>query len=44
MILDMSLEIPANAKSHSQSLEQVFERNVMLYSLLPHAQCTRPIG
>jgi hypothetical protein len=37
MILDTSLEIPANAKSHSQSLEQVFDRDVMLYSLLPHA-------
>jgi peroxiredoxin len=37
LILDTSLEIPANAKSHSQSLEQVFDRDVMLYSLLPHA-------
>jgi len=37
MILDASLEIPAHAKAHSQSLEQVFERDVMLYSLLPHA-------
>ncbi|MBC8008021.1 MAG: redoxin family protein [Prolixibacteraceae bacterium] len=37
MILDTSLEIPANAKSHSQSLEHVFDRDVMLYSLLPHA-------
>ena len=30
MILDTSLAIPANAKSHSQSLEQVFDRDVML--------------
>ena len=37
MILDASLEIPAHAKAHSQSLEQVFDRDVMLYSLLPHA-------
>ncbi len=37
MIMDSSLEIPANAKAHSQSLEEVFERDVMLYSLLPHA-------
>ncbi len=37
MILDASLEIPANSKSHSQSLEQVFGHDVMLYSLLPHA-------
>jgi hypothetical protein len=37
MIYDASLEIPAGAKSHSQSLEQVFDRDVMLYSLLPHA-------
>jgi len=37
MILDSSLEIPAHAKSHSQSLEHVFDRDVMLYSLLPHA-------
>ncbi|HKQ26007.1 MAG TPA: redoxin family protein [Burkholderiales bacterium] len=37
VIFDTSLEIPANAKSHSQSLEQVFDRDVMLYSLLPHA-------
>jgi mono/diheme cytochrome c family protein/peroxiredoxin len=37
MILDASLEIPAHAKSHSQSLEQLFDKDVMLYSLLPHA-------
>ena len=37
MILDTSLEIPAHSKSHSQSLEQVFDLDVMLYSLLPHA-------
>ena len=37
MILDTSLEIPAHAKAHAQSLEQVFEHDVMLYSLLPHA-------
>ena len=37
LVLDTSLEIPAHAKSYSQSLEQVFDRDVMLYSLLPHA-------
>jgi hypothetical protein len=37
LIYDTSLEIPANAKLHAHSLEQVFDRDVMLYSLLPHA-------
>ncbi len=37
LILDTSLEIPAHAKAHSHSLDQVFDRDVMLYSLLPHA-------
>jgi len=37
IIYDTSLAIPAGTKSYSQSLEKVFERDVMLYSLLPHA-------
>lgn len=37
IIYNASLAIPANTKEYSESLEQVFERDVMLYSLLPHA-------
>jgi hypothetical protein len=37
IIYDASLAIPANAKSYSRSLDKVFDRDVMLYSLLPHA-------
>ena len=37
LIYDTRLSIPAHAKSHSESLEHVFEGDVMLYSLLPHA-------
>lgn len=37
LIFDTRLTIPANAKSHSESLEHEFDRDVMLYSLLPHA-------
>ncbi|HEU5283411.1 MAG TPA: redoxin family protein [Burkholderiales bacterium] len=37
MILNTALAIPAHAKSYSESLDQVFDRDVMLYSLLPHA-------
>lgn len=37
LIYNASLAIPANTKSYSQTLDHVFERDVMLYSLLPHA-------
>jgi mono/diheme cytochrome c family protein/peroxiredoxin len=37
MILNTALSIPANTKSYSESLEHVFDLDVMLYSLLPHA-------
>jgi mono/diheme cytochrome c family protein len=37
IIYDASLAIPANTKSYSESLDYVFDRDVMLYSLLPHA-------
>jgi hypothetical protein len=37
LIYDTSLSIPPNAKMHAQSLEKVFDRDIMLYSLLPHA-------
>jgi peroxiredoxin len=37
LIYDTSLAIPANEKRYSQSLEKVFDSDVMLFSLLPHA-------
>ncbi|MBI3530019.1 MAG: redoxin family protein [Betaproteobacteria bacterium] len=37
IIYNASLAIPANTKSYSESLDHVFDRDVMLYSLLPHA-------
>ena len=37
LIYDTALEIPAHAKMHTQTLEKVFDSDVMLYSLLPHA-------
>lgn len=37
LIYDASLAIPANEKMHSQSQEKIFDSDVMLYSLLPHA-------
>src|SRR5262249_16700454 len=37
VIMNPGLSIPANTKSYSESLEHVFDRDVMLYSLLPHA-------
>lgn len=37
MILDTALSIPPYAKAHTESLEHVFDRDIMLYSLLPHA-------
>jgi hypothetical protein len=37
IIYDASLAIPANTKSYSQTLDKLFDRDIMLYSLLPHA-------
>jgi hypothetical protein len=37
MILDTSLSIPAHAKAYHGTLDHVFERDVLLYSLMPHA-------
>jgi hypothetical protein len=37
VIYDTALTIPANTKSYSQTLDKVFDRDVMLYSLLPHS-------
>ena len=37
LIADPSLTIPANTKAYSGSLNHVFDRDVLLYSLLPHA-------
>ena len=37
LIADTTLTIPANTKAYSGSLSHVFDRDVLLYSLLPHA-------
>ena len=37
MLMDTGLSIPAHAKAYSESLEYTFERDVVLYSLMPHA-------
>jgi peroxiredoxin len=37
LIYDTSLTIPANAKAYHEQLDHVFEQDIMLYSLLPHA-------
>jgi mono/diheme cytochrome c family protein len=37
MLMDTSLSIPAHAKVHTETLEHVFDRDVILYSLMPHA-------
>jgi len=37
IIYDAALAIPANTKTYSQKLDKVFDSDVMLYSLLPHA-------
>jgi thiol-disulfide isomerase/thioredoxin len=37
LIMNTALSIPANTKSYSESLNHVFDRDVLLYSLLPHA-------
>jgi hypothetical protein len=36
-MLDTGLAIPANTKAYSQRLEHTFDRDIVLYSLLPHA-------
>lgn len=37
MIMNAGLTVPAHAKAYTESLEHVFDRDVMLYSLMPHA-------
>ena len=37
MLMDTGLSIPAHAKAHTESLDYVFDRDVVLYSLMPHA-------
>jgi peroxiredoxin len=37
VIYDTTLHIPANEKNYRGSIAHVFERDIMLYSLLPHA-------
>jgi hypothetical protein len=37
MFYDTSLSIPPHAKAHTESVEHVFERDVVVYSLMPHA-------
>jgi hypothetical protein len=37
LILNTSFSIPANTKLYSDSIQQVFDRDIILYSLLPHA-------
>jgi AhpC/TSA family protein len=37
LILNTSFSIPANTKLYSDSIQQVFDRDIVLYSLLPHA-------
>jgi hypothetical protein len=37
LIYNASFSIPANAKHYADAIQHVFDRDVMLYSLLPHA-------
>jgi mono/diheme cytochrome c family protein len=37
MIMNAGLTVPAHAKAYTEVLEHVFDRDVMLYSLMPHA-------
>jgi hypothetical protein len=37
MLMDTALSIPANTKAHTEALDHIFERDVVLYSLMPHA-------
>jgi peroxiredoxin len=37
MLMTPSLAIPANTKAYTETVEHVFDRNVVLFSLMPHA-------
>jgi mono/diheme cytochrome c family protein len=37
LMLDTTLSIPANTKAYKAKLEHVFDRDIVLYSVLPHA-------
>jgi peroxiredoxin len=37
MLMKPSLSIPAHAKAYTESVDWVFDRDVLLYSLMPHA-------
>jgi hypothetical protein len=37
LMLDTTLSIPANTKEYKAKLEHVFDRDIVLYSVLPHA-------
>jgi mono/diheme cytochrome c family protein len=37
LMLDTALSIPANTKAYSATLEHVLDRDIVLYTLLPHA-------
>ena len=37
VLMNTRIRIPPNTKSHSEFAERTFERDVLLYSLLPHA-------
>lgn len=37
LLMNTSLSIPANAKAYAESIEHVFDRDVVLFSLMPHA-------
>jgi peroxiredoxin len=37
MLMDSSLTIPAHTKAHAETFEHVFDRAVVLFTLMPHA-------
>lgn len=37
LLMNTSLSIPANAKAYAESTEHTFDRDVVLFSLMPHA-------
>jgi mono/diheme cytochrome c family protein/peroxiredoxin len=37
LLMNTSLSIPANTKAYAESIEHVFDRDVVLFSLMPHA-------
>jgi hypothetical protein len=37
VLLDFSIEIPAHAKAHTESVSKTFRKDALVYSLLPHA-------